>query len=125
MRFLSVFAAVATASIIAGCGGSVPPPNDKAIKTEGAIRAASEVGARSEPGAKLYLKNAEDGLQTGKGYMAEGQNDEAGLVLDGARADAELAIALTKESASRKQALEANEKVKKLRAEAGSTKKAP
>lgn len=123
MRFLSVFAAVITASIVVGCGGSIPPPTDKATKTEGAIRAASEVGARSEAGAKLYVKNAEDGLQTAQRYMHDGENEEASLVLDGARADAELAIAVTKESAARKQLAEAQEKVKKLRADAGATKK--
>lgn len=124
MRLLTGYAAATTACFIAGCGGSPPVPADQVTQTEAAIRAASEVGAPSVPKAALHLKMAQDQLQTAKGLMAEQQNDEARLVLDRARVDAELAIALSKEATLRAQAAEALEKVKKLRAEAGSTKKA-
>jgi hypothetical protein len=126
MRFLTGFVATAIACIVAGmvgCGGSPPVPADQVTQTEAAIRAASEVGAPSIPKAALHLKMAQDQLQTAKGLMAENQNDEARLVLDRARVDAELAIALSKEAALRAQAAEALEKVKKLRAEAAATTK--
>jgi hypothetical protein len=61
---------------------------------------------------------ANDQLQTAKGLIAEDSNEEATLALDRARVDAELAIALAKEATLRAQAVEALEKVKKLRAEA-------
>jgi len=124
MRFLFGYATTTLACLIVGCGGSAPVPADQVTQTEAAIRAASEVGAPSVPKAALHLKMAQDQLQTAKGLMSEQQNDEARLVLDRARVDAELAIALSKESSLRAQAAEALEKVKKLRAEAGSTTKA-
>lgn len=124
MRLLSGYVAAISASFIAGCGGAPPVPADQITGTEAAIRAASEVGAPSVPKAALHLKMATDQLQTAKGLIAEQQNDEARLVLDRARVDAELALALAKEATLRAQAAEAVEKVKKLRAEAGSPTKA-
>jgi hypothetical protein len=124
MRFLLGYVATSLAGIIVGCGGAPPVPQDQVTGTEGAIRAATEVGAPSIPKAALHLKMAQDQLQTAKGLMAEQQNDEARLVLDRARVDAELALALSKEATLRAQAAEAMEKVKKLRAEAGSPTKA-
>lgn len=121
MRFLAGYVAAASAIFAVACGGSQPVPADQVNQTEAAIRAASEVGAPSVPKAALHLKMAQDQLQTAKGLIAEHQNDEARLVLDRARVDAELALALTKEATLRAQAAEALEKVKKLRAEASAT----
>jgi hypothetical protein len=117
MRFLSGYVAAAT-GLLVGCGAAAPVPAEQVTQTEAAIRAASEVGAPTVPKAALHLKMANDQLQTAKGLIAEESNDEARLVLDRARVDAELAIALSKESSLRAQAAEALEKVKKLRAEA-------
>jgi len=118
MRFLSGCLAAATTCLIIGCGAAAPVPAEQVTQTEAAIRAASEVGAPSIPKAALHLKMANDQLQTAKGLMNEGSNDEARLVLDRARVDAELAIALAKEATLRTQAAEALAKVTKLRAEA-------
>jgi hypothetical protein len=118
MRFLSGCLAAATTYLIIGCGAAAPVPAEQVTQTEAAIRAASEVGAPSIPKAALHLKMANDQLQTAKGLMNEGSNDEARLVLDRARVDAELAIALAKEATLRTQAAEALAKVTKLRAEA-------
>ncbi|HMA95677.1 MAG TPA: DUF4398 domain-containing protein [Polyangiaceae bacterium] len=124
MRFLLGFVAAASAYLVVGCGSAPPVPADQITQTEAAIRGATEVGAPSVPKAALHLKMAQDQLQTAKGLIAEEENDEARLVLDRARIDAELAVALAKEATLRAQAAEAVEKVKKLRAEAGaSTKK--
>lgn len=119
MRFLSGYLAAALIAVFAmGCGASAPVPAEQVTQTEGAIRAASEVGAPSVPKAALHLKMANDQLQTAKGLISEGSNDEARLVLDRARVDAELALALAKESTLRSQAAEAVAKVTKLRADA-------
>lgn len=123
MRFLLGFVAATTACLVVGCGSAPPVPADQITQTEAAIRAASEVGATSVPKAALHLKMAQDQLQTAKGLIAEEENDEARLVLDRARIDAELALALSKEATLRAEAAEAVEKVKKLRAEAGAAKK--
>ena len=124
MRFLSGYLAATTACLVVGCGSAPPVPADQVTQTEAAIRSASEVGATSVPKAALHLKMAQDQLQSAKGLMAENENDEARLVLDRARVDAELAIALSKEAVLRAQAAEALEKVKKLRAEAATPTKA-
>jgi hypothetical protein len=123
MRFLSGYVAAATACFVVGCGGAPPVPADQVTQTEAAIRAASEVGAPSVPKAALHLKMAQDQLQTAKGLIAENETDEARLVLDRGRVDAELALAITKETSLRVQAAEAIEKVKKLRAEANAATK--
>ena len=123
MRFLLGFVAATTACLVVGCGSAPPVPADQITQTEGAIRAATEVGATSVPKAALHLKMAQDQLQTGKGLIAEDENDEARLVLDRARIDAELALALSKEATLRAEAAEAVEKAKKLRAEANAAQK--
>lgn len=123
MRFLLGFVAATTACLVVGCGSAPPVPADQITQTEGAIRAATEVGAPSVPKAALHLKMAQDQLQTAKGLIAEDENDEARLVLDRARIDAELALALSKEATLRAEAAEAVEKVKKLRAEANAAQK--
>lgn len=120
MRFLSGYVAAATACLLMGCGASAPVPAEQITQTEAAIRGATEVGAPSVPKAALHLKMANDQLAQAKGLIAEEENEQAALVLDRARVDAELALALARESTLRAQAAEAMEKVKKLRAEATS-----
>jgi hypothetical protein len=123
MRFLLGFVVAATAQLVVACGGAPPVPADQITQTEAAIRAATEVGAPSVPKAALHLKMAQDQLQTAKGLIAEDENDEARLVLDRARIDAELALALSKEATLRAEAAAAVEKVRKLRAEATAAQK--
>jgi hypothetical protein len=57
--------------------------------------AAQAVGARDEPQAALHLKMAEDAIVEAEKWIAAGDNDAAIPVLERARADAELAQALT------------------------------
>jgi len=122
MRFLIASIAAFAASLAIGCGAAAPVPSEQITQTQAAIRAAEEVGAPSVPKAALHLKMARDQLQTAQGLISQDENEEAGLVLDRARVDAELALALAKEASLRAQAAEALEKVRKLRAEAGNLK---
>jgi Domain of unknown function (DUF4398) len=101
---------------LAGCGSSsVPPPNDQAAKSEGSIRAAQEVGARDVPEAALYVQLAQDGLERGKKYMRQGDNRDAKMMLLRAQADAELALAMARESKTRAAAEQAKARVAALR----------
>lgn len=95
------------------CGGQVYPPADT-TPTKTAISAAEAVNAASVPQAALHLKMAKDQLTTAEALLADGENDEAFLVLERARADAELSMSLAKESGMRAQAQEALMKVNKL-----------
>jgi hypothetical protein len=97
-----------------GCGGASYPAADS-TPTKTAISAAEAVGAPSVPQAALHLKMAKDQLTTAEALIADGENDEAYLVLERARVDAELSMALAKESSMRNEAAEALKKVQKLK----------
>ncbi len=100
------------ASVLAGCGSS--PPINKEASTS-AIRAAEEVGASTVPQASLYLQLAKEGLENAKGLAAKGDKEEAESMLLRAQADAELAVALSRSDADKKEATQAIERVQQLR----------
>jgi len=105
-------AGVLLAAVIAGCGSS--PALDKEASTS-AIRAAEEVGATAVPSASLYLQLAKEGLEYAKGLSAKGEKEEAESMLLRAQADAELAVALSRGDADKKEAAQAIERVRQLR----------
>src|SRR6188768_4101774 len=88
-----------------GCGASAPPTLQQ-TKTQSAIRGAEVAGAEDTPKAKLHLKMAK-----AEQLIAEEEYDDAALVLRRAEADAELAIALSKESDARGRAEDLQRKV--------------
>src|SRR5512142_2235324 len=122
MRLVTGTILVLAAYAGVACGASAPVPATQVTDTQAAIRAAEEVGAPSVPKAALHLKMAKDQLQTAQTQISNDENDQARMTLDRARVDAELALALAKESALRAKAAEALEKIKKLQEEAKTTK---
>jgi hypothetical protein len=106
------FALLALGAI--GCGGAAIP-HEQLASSQAAIRAAEEVGANSNPTAELHLKFAKDQVAKARTLIADDENEEAKIVLQKAQADAELAIAITKESAVRAQAEQALAQVQSLR----------
>jgi hypothetical protein len=68
---------------------------------EAARRSAIELGASSQPDAQLHLKLADEQMAKARTAIANGDNQQADSLLIRARADAELALALAKEQASR------------------------
>lgn len=105
-------AALALAAI--GCGGAAVP-HDQLASSQAAIRAAEEVGATKIPTAELHLKFAKDQVAKAKALIADDENEEALRALQRAQADAELAIAITKETAVRTEAEQAMAQVQALR----------
>lgn len=103
------------AAFAVACGSAAVPVSGSLTQTQAAIRAAEEVGARNVPKAALHLKMATDQLQTAKGLLADGEEEEASVVLARAEIDAELALALAKSSNLRAQANEAMNKVNELK----------
>ncbi|AGP38804.1 hypothetical protein BE04_24075 [Sorangium cellulosum] len=103
---------------LAGCGGSLPPPNDQLAESQAAIRAADEVGAETDPQATLHLKLAREQLEKAKKLIEAEENESALRLLERAEADAELALAIAKARATQAQAQEALKQVEKLQ-EAG------
>lgn len=111
MKGLSVLAIPALALLACG-GSSLPAP--KVTEAESAVSAAQAVGASNNPRAALHLKMARDQLAEAKSLLRNGDDDEARLVLEGAEADAELALMLTREEQARMQAAQATQNVKSL-----------
>jgi len=109
-----VVGSVLLAVVIAGCGSS--PAINKEASTS-AIRAAEEVGASKVPSASLYLQLAKEGLEKAKALAKDGDREEAESMLLRAQADAELAVALSRGDADKKEAADAIGRVQELRKE--------
>lgn len=92
-----ILALVATTPLLTAACASFPPPTQRMADAEAAERSAREVGADSQPTAKLEVKLANEEIAKAKALMASGDNRRADFVLMRARADAELALALARE----------------------------
>src|SRR5258708_5175228 len=82
---------------LGACAGA-PPPHERQASSEAAVRGAREIGAERIPQAALHLKLAEEGVARGKAQIRDGDNQDADYTLMRAQADADLALALTRES---------------------------
>jgi hypothetical protein len=90
-----------------GCAGSYPPPTQQMADVQAANRSANELGAQNNPKAQLHLKFAEEQLKQAKAAMADDDNKTADSLLIRAKADAELAIALTRQESAQNEASKA------------------
>jgi hypothetical protein len=89
--------------VAAGCA-TVPKPSGELAESEGALRSAQELGAGQLPQAALELKIAQDELAKANDLMKDDHNEEARQSLLRSRADAELALALTRQGKARNEA---------------------
>jgi len=105
-----VLAVVAGASMV-GCASA--PPMRTESSTSG-IRAAQEVGAEKVPQAALHLQLAKEELERAKKLGADGDKEQGSSMLLRAQVDAELAVALSRESAERTEAQAAVGRVNQL-----------
>ena len=94
IRFVSTATLI---TLLIGCGGSSLPPA-KVADTQSSISAAEAVGADQNPQAALHLKMARDQLKQAQSLVNDGKDEDAGLVLQRASADAEVAMMLTREA---------------------------
>jgi len=113
IRVLVFAVALVALAIAAGCASA---PLSTEASTSG-IRAAEEVGAANVPRAALHLQLAKEELARAKKLSADGEKEAAASMLSRAEADAELAVALSREDAERAEAVAAVERVRKLREE--------
>jgi hypothetical protein len=105
------------AGLIAGCA-TVQIPAERLERSQAIIRSAEEVGAMSVPQAKLHLQLARDQIAAAR-QLAE-RGDERSLVLmSRAQADADLALALAREDAARRQTRAAQVDLQKLKSQGG------
>lgn len=90
-----------------GCAGNYPPPTQQMADVQSANRSATELGAQKNPRAELHLKLAEEQLEQARRAVADDDNERAESLLMRAKADAELAVALTRENSAKTQATKA------------------
>jgi hypothetical protein len=100
MKYVKSGAAVAFALLALACAGVAKPTHELA-SAEASLRAAQELNAKRHPKAELHMRLAEEQLVRAHKLMDDGDNERAASVLSRARADAELAIALSKEADAR------------------------
>jgi Domain of unknown function (DUF4398) len=84
-----------------GACGSSPQPTERLASAEAAMRAAKEVGASQYPQAQLHTQLAQEELEHAQKLIKDGDNERAERLLWRATADAELAIAVTREATAR------------------------
>jgi hypothetical protein len=83
---------------------STPPPATELRAASGAVRAAEERGASTEPRASLHLAQARDALAAAERNIADEEMDVARRQLQSAKADAELALIYAKIGSTRREA---------------------
>ena len=94
----TVWTLVIGAAIAASaCAGS-PKPMSKMVDAQAALRAADEVGADKVPQGQLRMQLAREELQRADRLLKDGENERAAGALERAKADAEVAIALTRQA---------------------------
>ena len=97
-----IYTAASTLLLALGCAGTYPPPTQQLADVQSANRSATELGAQSNPNAQLHLKLAEEQLNQAKLAMQQDDNQNAERLLTRAKADAELAVALTRDASAQK-----------------------
>ncbi len=89
------------------CAPAYATPTQRMADAQAAHRSAQEAGATEHPDALLHLKLAEEGIAKARTVLVSEENRRADFLLIRAKADAELALALTKEQAAKTAAREA------------------
>jgi|GEM_PF-784754 len=101
---------------LVGCGGTAAS-TARMGATQAAIRSAGEVGAEREPTAALHLQYAREQFSQAEQLSRSGEGERAERVLARAEADAELALALSRRSASIAAARQAASEVSEARSQ--------
>lgn len=97
----SIFPLVIATPFIWACGASFPPPTQRLADAQSAERSARELGAERVPAAKLSLKLSQQQIAQAQKAIKEEENKVADGLLIRAKADAELAMAQTREKGAR------------------------
>ena len=98
----------------AGCGGAAMPTQAQ-TDAVAAARTARALGADTTPQAALHLALADDQIQEAEHLMREDRNEAAERVLQRAKVDAELAIALQREEEVRMHAVSTQQQMEQMR----------
>ena len=86
-----------------GCATTYPAPTQQMADVQSANRSAMELGAQSNPKAQLHLKLAQEQLKQAQDALEDENNQAAERLLFRAKADAELAVAMTRDASAQTQ----------------------
>lgn len=100
--------------ILGACGGS-QLSQSRVSEVQASVRAAEEVGANDQPKAALHLQLARDEIAAAQRLAKDGEEEDAKLVLERARVDAELSLQLAKTEQEQQKARQAWQKVQELK----------
>jgi hypothetical protein len=109
-RFKKLFLPASGCALIVACASS-PAPTKQMADSQSAVRAATELGANSNPEAALHLQLAKDRVDKAQALSRKGDNDSAKRLLEEAKADAELAVTLTREQQAENEAQAAQQRL--------------
>ncbi len=112
---ISMVALLSTMALaVAGCGGSLPAPNDEFAAATSDVGAANAGGAPSVPDAKLHLQLSEEDLQKSKALINQ-DNARAASLIGVARVEAQLALKLAKAAQAADQLRQAQAELQKTK----------
>ena len=100
-------------STVAACGAEAPV--SARTDATAALRSAREVGAEQDPEASYYLELANEQIRVADRLIRSGEMSRAERVLERAEADAEVAMAKTREAATQRQADETMQRIRSMR----------
>lgn len=108
MKTIAQLVAFSMLGVSVGCA-SMPKPVDRLTDAEATVKTADQMKAASVPSAALHYKLATEELDSARKQMADGSNEEADRMLQRAKSDAELSIALVNQDKADKEARHAQE----------------
>jgi hypothetical protein len=103
MKTAYISSTLTAALFTMGCAG-VAAPTDHLARAQAAVRASEEIGASKVPQAELHQTLAKEQLEKARKLMEDDENEAAKSALQRAKADAELALALTREHKAKEDA---------------------
>jgi hypothetical protein len=103
MRFKNLFLVASSCTLLGACASS-PAPTRQLADSQAAVRVASELGSTDVPEAALHVQMAKDRIARAESLSRKGDNDDATRLLEEAKADADLAVALTREQLAENEA---------------------
>jgi hypothetical protein len=115
-RIIVPFSLLGASLALIACG-SAQLSQAKVTEVQSSVSAAEAVGADQQPKAALHLQLARDEVAEARRLAADGDEDNAALLLDRARVDAELALQLARTEQEQEKARQAWQKIQDLEKE--------
>jgi Domain of unknown function (DUF4398) len=97
MNIVQKSLAIGIATVGVGCASATLPP-EQLSSAEASVRAAQELGAQNVPKAELHLRLAKEEVVAARKLAENGDEDLGKMQLERAKADAELAVALSRQA---------------------------